>query len=270
MDRTAPVATQRTLHSWTEFSDAWEGVHNFLMAGKLVPFKFEFPGVDRVVDELRQDELARITPGTPDSRLRLEDCRETFRAMPLEEALAGPFAVAHFRLSRFDVPGKFLHGFKDRVLTPWQQALSRHGFTWDRCYPIIFISGKRCATNYHMDFSHVLAWQIHGAKRFCGLKDPDRWADTTMRLNYRADHFFRPEALTEEDALSYLMRPGDVLWNAFLTPHWVEAGEEIAMSVNLSHGGLRLHGRLCRNEQELVGFRATNPQLAPAPITAAY
>ena len=262
--------THQTLRTWSEFKTAWDGVHNFLVAGECVPFRFDFPPVERVVDELRKDEMVRITPGTPDSRLRMEDCRQVFRAMRLEEALRGPFALAHFRLSRFDVDGGLLQGFKNRALTPWQEALTRNGFTWDRCYPIIFISGKGCATNYHMDFSHVLAWQIHGNKRFCGLLDPDRWADESVRRNYKAGDFAKPPAVSDADAFCYSMQPGDVLWNAFLTPHWVEAGQGIAMSINLSHGGLRLHGRLCRNEQEIVDFRNANPDTAPKPIEGTY
>ena len=137
------------------------------------------------------------------------------------------------------------------------------GFTFERCYPIIFISGKGCATNYHMDFSHVLAWQICGTKRFCGLQDPDRWAPREVRVDYKPEGFTKPAALTESDALCYEMRPGDVLWNALLTPHWVEAGAEVAMSINLSHGGIRYRGELCPHEAELMAHRGANPVAAP-------
>jgi hypothetical protein len=65
--------------------------------------------------------------------------------------------------------------------------------------------------------------------------------------------------MSEQDELSYLMQPGDVLWNAFLTPHWVEASDSVTYSINISHGGLRLNGELCRHEQELEDWRAQNP-----------
>lgn len=88
----------------------------------------------------------------------------------------------------------------------------------DRCYPIVFISGKGSATNYHMDFSHVLAWQIYGTKRFCGLVDPDRWASREARVNYKPGAFPKPADIREEHSLCYDMRPGDKLWNVLLTP----------------------------------------------------
>ena len=256
--------------TWGEFQQRWAGARNFLMAGECVPFDFAMPALDRVVAELRADPDARITPGTKGARLQLDDMAAQFRAMPVEQALAGPFALAHFQLSRFDGPGKFLHGFKQQVLDPWQNALQAAGFTFERCYPIIFISGKGCATNYHMDLSHVLAWQVYGTKRFCGLQDPDRWAPREVRVNYKVAEFSRPTTLTDADALCFDMRPGDVLWNALLTPHWVEAGEEVAMSINISHGGLRYRGELCLHERELVEHRAAHPELAPAGPTGRY
>lgn len=256
--------------TWTEFQRRWSGVHNFLLTGECVPFAFGLPPLDRVVAELRADELARITPGSRGNRLQLDDMAAAFRARPITQALEQPFALAHFQLSRFDAPGKFLHGFKQQVLDPWQAALRAAGFTFERCYPIIFISGKGCATNYHMDLSHVLAWQVYGRKRFCGLKDPERWAPRDIRVNYKPAEFVRPVELTDDDALCYDMAAGDVLWNALLTPHWVEAGDEVAMSVNLSHGGIRYRGELCPHERELVDHRAAHPALAPAGPKGSY
>ena len=249
--------------TWQEFQKRWAGVQNFLMAGECVPFDFKLPPLARVVEELRADADARITPGTRSDRLELADVAAAFRALPVERALESSFALAHFQLARFDAPGKFLHGFTRAVMDPWQQALQANGFTFERCYPIIFISGKGCATNYHMDFSHVLAWQICGTKRFCGLQDPDRWAPREVRVDYKPEGFTKPAALTESDALCYEMRPGDVLWNALLTPHWVEAGAEVAMSINLSHGGIRYRGELCPHEAELMAHRGANPVAAP-------
>ncbi len=121
-----------------------------------------------------------------------------------------------------------------------------------------------------MDVSHVLAWQVHGTKRFCGLRDPDRWADRAARLAYTPDSFARPADIREEDALCYDMRPGERLWNVLLAPHWVEAADDVAMSFNISHGGLRLNGRLSRNEQELEMHRASSPETAPARIEKTY
>ena len=60
------------------------------------------------------------------------------------------------------------------------------------------------------------------------------------------------------------MRPGHVLFNQLLTPHWVQSPEEdLAFSINLSHGGLRRDGRgLCANEKELVELCERDPEAA--------
>lgn len=261
---------QWTVETWDEFRDVWDGVHNFAMAGECVPAAFNFPPLPAIIDEMRRDELANIGSGVKGRALLSDDIAERFRALPIEEAVQSSFSLAHYRLSNFDKPGGFLHGFKDRVLDPWQDALRAAGFSWERCYPIIFISGPNCATNYHMDFSHVVACQIYGRKRFCGLKSPDRWAPWKTRIQYSPQNFQKPEAITEADTLAYPMLPGDVVWNALLTPHWVEASDQAAMSINFSHGGLRLDGRLCPFEQELEDYRAARPGAAPKKFQAQY
>ena len=249
------IPASSTVRTWDEFRQRWDEVQNFLLADACVPFAFAMPPLDRVVGELRDDASVRITAGARGDRLQLDSTADGFRALPVEGALETPFALAHFALEPFDAPGRFLHGFFRSVMTPWQQALHAAGFTFERCAPIIFISGRQCATNYHMDFSHVLAWQVFGTKRFCGLKDPDRWAPRDVRLAYQPGQLARPTGLTGADALCFDMRPGDVLWNVLLTPHWVEAGEAVALSVNISHRGVRLHGKLFRHEQELEDHR---------------
>ena len=55
--------------------------------------------------------------------------------------------------------------------------------------------------------------------------------------------------------------PGDLLWNQLLTPHWVDAGEdEVAMSFNISHGGVAYRGEFCPNEQVLRQYWEKNPK----------
>lgn len=89
--------TQRTVTTWEEFCDAWDGVHDFLMADECVPFSFDMPPLERVVEEMRQDPQARITSGVKGKTLQLEDVVEQFRATPVEQVLTQPFALAHFQ-----------------------------------------------------------------------------------------------------------------------------------------------------------------------------
>ena len=245
----------RTVSTWPELSKYWNGCHNFLMAGKCVPFSFDMPPVEQVIDEVRQDSDARIVPGTKGDRLILTDTAEAFCQIPIADTLHMQFQMSHFKLANFYGPGQLFHGFEEQVMDPWRKTLADAGFTWSRCYPIIFISGPGAATNYHMDRSHVIAWQHHGVKRFIGLKDPDRWGPFEERM-LPGGKIKHPVAITDEDTLVYEMHPGDVLWNVLLTPHWVEAADHVTYSINLSHGGLRLNNQLCRNEQELEDWKA--------------
>lgn len=250
----------RTILTWPEFQESWDGVLNFLMEGEVVPFRYSMPAIERIVETLRFDPDTRITPGVKGSALELTDITASFRQLPLEQAIQAPFSLAHFKLSKFYGEGGLLEGFEEGIMQPWMEALQAAGFTWTRCYPIMFISGPNCATNYHLDYSQVIAWQTHGTKIFSGLKDPDRWAPFETRLHCKGVH--RPEGILPEDELTYRMTPGTVLWNTFLTPHWVEASERIACSINISHGGLRYKGQLCRNEQELVQWQLDHPDEA--------
>jgi ribosomal protein L16 Arg81 hydroxylase len=117
----------------------------------------------------------------------------------------------------------------------------------------MFLSGPHSHTNYHFDSSYVLAWQVHGRKRFCFTRDPERWCgpEVRRRLADRYDQMTRPAGLGAEDVVEVEMRPGDVLWNVMLTPHWVYSLDETAYSFNLTHFGLRCDGRLSPVGREL-------------------
>jgi hypothetical protein len=259
-----------TASNWSDVQSLWSADHNFWMTGPCAPFDFNFPPIDRVIAEMRTDDMTRITAGTKSNRRVSDDIKDRFNALPIDQAVQSPFALAHFELSRFDAPGKFLHGFEQKVLTPWRSALRDAGFTYERCYPIVFMSGIDCATNYHCDQSHVIAWQIHGSKEFNSLADPTRWVTIDQCIHGLADQLTRPPDLTPDDIITHEMHPGDVLWNALLTPHWVDAADQPAMSVNFSHGGLRLNGQLAPREQALVDYRAAHPDQAPSPVTSHY
>ena len=248
-----PESLHQTANSWEELLGLWDGPHNFLMAGECVPFAFEMPAIEQVIEEIRMDPDARILPGIEGDQLILVENKEEFRKVPVDETIHMQFQMSHFKLPNFYGPGQLFHNFEELVMDPWRESLTRAGFTWTRCFPIIFLSGPGAATNYHMDKSHVIAWQRHGTKRFIGLKDPDKWAPFEERM-LKDGKVVKPPGITEEDTLSYEMGPGNVLWNTLLTPHWVQATDHVTYSINLSHGGLRLNGKLCKNEQELEDY----------------
>jgi len=72
--------------------------------------------------------------------------------------------------------------------------------------------------------------------------------------------FTRHTALSPEERVCHQMEPGGFLWNALLTPHWVETFDELSFGVNISHGRLRHEGRLCANEDVLVRHWAIDPE----------
>ena len=242
---------RRTISIWPEFNQHWDGVTNFLMAGECAaPFNFPLPPLPDLLDIVRKDDEAKANPGAKGERVDTTDINEQFRKLPIDEALRYNFRMAHYNIQKWDAPGKFLHGFKGRVFDPLQQVLRDNGFTWEWFRMYFFFSGPNCATNYHMDKSNVIAWQRYGTKVFSGLTDPGRWEPREKRMQSWTDTVRKPATLTDADVLAYTMKPGDVLWNCLLTPHWVEATDETACSLNFSIRGLRRNGQLCKHEEE--------------------
>ena len=244
----------RTVTTWPEFKEHWNGVLNFLIGRELTQFDFELPPLDQFVDELRRCPGTQILSGVKSATFDLTDISESFRKLSIDQAMDHPFNIANFNFEGSDLyaPGKLFHGLQDRWVEPWGRALRAHGFTWREFFPIVFVSGRNCATNYHNDVSHVLLWHRYGTKTFNGLKDPDRWTTVEERCHRDDVHYSRPAEIAEDDILRYEMKPGAVLWNAFTTPHWVDAANEVAASLGIVHRGLRLDGRLCLHEEELV------------------
>ena len=230
----------------------WDRDTNFLLSGSCVPFDYTFPPLHEVVDRLRKDEDTRVR--CADKSVDDESFARDFRSMPIERAMEAPFAVAHFKLTHFTGRRDILFGLWDGVMRPWTNFLSTAGFSWYRCYPIIFISSSHMKGNYHMDGSYVVAWQIYGTKIFNGFADPESITPLEQAIvpEYRKA-ITKPENPDDSSVLGFEMPPGTVLWNQLLTPHWVDAGDdgEPAMSLNISHGGLRCDGVLSRRGEAI-------------------
>jgi hypothetical protein len=243
-----------TARTTGEFLERWKDERNFLLAPELIEFDMQLPSAEEIVDILRRDEKGRINFFEADDDAQAEKLAGHFRTAPLEQVIDERFNVAHFDLHRFYGAGQFLEHFQERVMIPWRTFLSAAGLTFMRCYPIIFISGKGRSSQYHVDVSHVLAWQVHGTKTFHGFHEPAKYGpiDDVVhnRGNYRS--VLPPEGIDPADLLSLEMPPGALLWNQLLTPHWVTGTEgEIAVSINISHGGVQHLGQFCPREQVL-------------------
>jgi hypothetical protein len=237
-----------------DFYQWWHQDVNFLLDAELFAFDMEMPPAEEIVDVLRKDPSARIQFLSDElSEFEQNVLAEEFKSAKLEKAVEMSFSLAHFYLQNFYGKGQFLQDFQKKVMIPWRLFLTGLGFTWQRCYPIFFISGKGCSSTYHVDISHVLAWQVHGVKHFNGFKRPEDVLSVDKAVKERNDiRQNTPPEYGMDDVLSYAMQPGDLLWNQLLTPHWVVASDdEIAVSVNISHGGVAYRGEYCLREQAL-------------------
>ncbi len=244
-----------------ELMDRWKGLQNFLFDPEYFGFDMAFPSAEEIVDILRKDSQARINiPGDLPEDEKKQRIAE-FKTLPVADVIDRPFSLAHFHLQNFYGEGQFLKDFQRKVMIPWRSFLASNGFTWQRCYPIIFISGKHCHSSYHMDTSHVVAWQIRGVKYFNAFKDPYKYAPLDVAVNNRETlrRPYGPPDHEPDDVLSYKMEKGDLLWNQILTPHWVPAGDSVAVSVNISHGGISYGGKFCPNETALRKRWETHP-----------
>jgi len=65
----------------------------------------------------------------------------------------------------------------------------------------VFISGARDVGSFHHDVSHVVAWQIEGHKRFCGLRCPSTLHPESERRKH-GQTVSPPAELTEADVLA--------------------------------------------------------------------
>ena len=244
---------KRTATKAEEFVGHFNQKQNFLIAPECFAFDMEFPPAEEVIDLLRRDSASKVR--TAEVLPKEEEARftEWVKSAPLEEIMAEQFGISHFELHHFYGPGQFLSQLQDKVMIPWRTLLASLGFTWQRCAPYFFISTKGARSDYHADYSHVVAWQLEGTKTFNGFLDPDKYGpieELVVKSNSLRSKSL-PE-YEEADVLAYRMEPGDLLWNQLLTPHWVVAGgDETAMSLNISHGVVRHRGRFGPNEAVL-------------------
>ena len=236
------------------------------MAGECVPFSFEFPPTERIVERLVEEEKTTGITGQLRNTGDRKNVMQDFCGMSFDDLLQTSFQFRYPDVTILDRSGDIFEGFTEQVLNPWKQYLLDNGFAWDRCYALARVSGPNTSTGYHMDSSNVLFWNVRGQKIFHGFRDPDRWVPLERSTEKREAQIM-PENMSDEDVLSYEVGDNAVLWNHLLTPHWVDASE-LTFGINFSLGGLRHNGRLCRYEQYLYDSLGRNPNEEWHPETA--
>lgn len=203
---------RKTVATTTEFLHTWDSRVNFLMAGECVPFSFEFPSTEDIVERLVAEEATTGISGQLRNTGDRENAMESFRGMSCDDLMASSFQFRYPDVTTLDRPGDIFAGFTEQVLVPWKLYLLDHGFTWDRCYALARVSGPNTCTGYHMDRSNVLFWNVRGRKVFHGFREPDRWVPLA-RANDGREAQIMPENLTEEDVLSYEVGDNTLLSN---------------------------------------------------------
>jgi hypothetical protein len=140
--------------------------------GEVFPYVWEEPSLLDVITQARGEPQARIRSGKRGETLAesLSDFAGDFRALTIEDSLATPVHLSLFDLGRLRQPGGALHNIVEQVFLPLTGLWAAHGLCWKRVFPILFLSGPGCSTNYHWDPSSVLFIQLSGRKRFCALK----------------------------------------------------------------------------------------------------
>lgn len=204
-------------------------------SGEVFPFAWAPPDLAQVVEEARNHPKTRIAQGTRGDRLdqSLEEVEGDFKALPLQQAIRAPIHLSLFELGSLREAGGALAAVVEQVYLPLTALWRDQGLSWQKVYPILFLSGPDCSTNYHWDPSSVLIVQLYGRKRFHSLQDPLRWCPDKVADQGR-EAMVRPEGLSNGDILTCELGPGDAVWSPCRAPHWVDADDETAFTLSIA------------------------------------
>jgi hypothetical protein len=255
-----------TISTTPDFLQNWDSRINFIQAGECIPFSFDFPSTEVIVNRFIEEKSTTAIIGQKRETGDRENIIEDYRGKTLSDLEGQSFQFRFPDVTTLDRPSDIFEGFVEQVLNPWKRYLLDNDFEWDRCYALGRVSGPNTCTGYHMDRSNVLFWNVRGRKLFHGFVDPDRWAPIERATDKRADQIL-PDEATEEDILTYEVGDDTLLWNHLLTPHWVDA-PDLTFGINFSHGGLRHKGRLCSYEQHVYDESGENPNEKWHPETS--
>lgn len=205
------------------------------VGGELFPFKVPPVALADTLDQSRRQPQARVAGGRRGDAINqtLAEGTADFSALPLEEAVRAPVHISLFDLGTLRQPGGALHAVIEKVYLPLAAHWRDAGLVWKKVYPILFLSGPGCSTNYHWDPSSVLVVQLHGRKRFHSLRRPGHWCPPEV-LDGGLDAMVRPAGLDDDEILSLDLEPGDAVWSPCRAPHWVDAGDETAFSLSIA------------------------------------
>ena len=225
----------KTINRFDEFREILYQKVAHHVNGEVFPYRFEPPDLVETVEQVRHHPKVRVAKGERGDRLSksMAEYEDDFREMPLEDAIHAPISLSIFQLESLREPGGALADVIESVYLPLAEIWSEQGLKWKRVYPILFLSGPGCSTNYHWDPSSVLIVQLYGHKRYHSLKEPGRWCPEEV-LEQGHDAMVKPEELSTEDILTFDLHPGDAVWSPNRQPHWVDAFDETAFTLSIA------------------------------------
>ena len=205
------------------------------VGGEVFPFEVPRPDLYQVVEQARQHPKTRILSGERGDSIALTFQPPTieFSKLRLSEAVKTPIHLSLFELGPLREAGGALAEVIQGVYLPLTQLWRTHRVSWQKVYPILFLSGPNCSTNYHWDPSSVLIVQLHGRKRLHSLKEPGRWCPPEVLAQQHAG-MVKPADLSDEDILVYELEPGDAIWSPCRAPHWLDAYDETAFTLSIA------------------------------------
>jgi len=205
------------------------------VGGEVFPFEVPRPDLYQVVEQARQHPKTRILSGERGDSIALTFQPPTieFSKLRLSEAVKTPIHLSLFELGRLREAGGALAEVIQGVYLPLTQLWRTHRVSWQKVYPILFLSGPNCSTNYHWDPSSVLIVQLHGRKRLHSLKEPGRWCPPEVLAQQHAG-MVKPADMSDEDILVYELEPGDAIWSPCRAPHWLDAYDETAFTLSIA------------------------------------
>jgi hypothetical protein len=226
---------EQSVTTFEQFRQALQQPLAVRVGGEVFPFCCPEPSRRAVIAQARDAPKARIATGTRGDALQesLVDHAAAFRALPLDEALHAQVHLSLFELGTLREPGGALNEVIEHLYLPLTALWASQGICWQRVYPILFLSGSGCSTNYHWDPSSVLVVQLSGRKRFYALNDPRRWLSLEQAAG-GIETMVRPAALRDEEIRAFDLGPGDAVWSPCRAPHWVDADDQPAFTLSIA------------------------------------
>ncbi len=100
----------------------------------------------------------------------------------------------------------------------------------------VFLSSPHAHTPAHFDPEHNILFQIAGSKVFsvCPQESAAMTADVNASYHAAGDNMLPWDTCLQETGTPYRLAPGQALYVPYKSPHWVDVGEEMSVSLSFT------------------------------------